>query len=75
MANNSTQASVESQSWIAKWELKSKNAVKDFPSSGITSEKHHATIQDVYRSYGFCPIDTPVLEHLEILLGEGSDET
>ncbi|MDZ4659873.1 MAG: histidine--tRNA ligase [Bythopirellula sp.] len=29
----------------------------------------------VYRSYGFAPIDTPALEHLEILTGKGSDET
>ncbi|NLF07374.1 MAG: histidine--tRNA ligase [Pirellulaceae bacterium] len=29
----------------------------------------------VYRSYGFCPIDTPALEYLEILSGKGSDET
>lgn len=31
--------------------------------------------RDVYRSYGFRPIDTPVLEYLEILTGKGSDET
>lgn len=29
----------------------------------------------VYRSYGFSPIDTPALEHAEILTGKGSDET
>lgn len=29
----------------------------------------------VYRSYGFSPIDTPALEHLDILTGKGSDET
>ncbi len=29
----------------------------------------------VYRRYGFCAIDTPVLEYLEILTGKGSDET
>jgi len=28
------------------------------------------TATDVYRSYGFCPIDTPALEYLEILLGK-----
>ncbi|MEM6470977.1 MAG: histidine--tRNA ligase, partial [Planctomycetota bacterium] len=27
------------------------------------------------RSHGFAPIDTPTLEHLEILTGKGSDET
>ncbi|MDR2642988.1 MAG: histidine--tRNA ligase [Planctomycetaceae bacterium] len=29
----------------------------------------------VFRSYGFCPIDTPALEYLEILQGKGSEET
>ncbi len=29
----------------------------------------------VFRSFGFCPIDTPALEYLEILAGKGSEET
>lgn len=29
----------------------------------------------VYRRYGFSPIDTPALEHLEVLTGKGSEET
>ncbi|MCA9249441.1 MAG: ATP phosphoribosyltransferase regulatory subunit, partial [Planctomycetales bacterium] len=33
------------------------------------------TARHVYRRYGFSPIDTPVLEYLEILTGKGSDET
>lgn len=33
------------------------------------------TAREVFRSYGFSPIDTPVLEYLEILTGKGSDET
>ena len=33
------------------------------------------TAKRVYRSYGFSPIDTPALEHLEILTGKGGDET
>jgi histidyl-tRNA synthetase len=33
------------------------------------------TATEVYRSYGFCPIDTPALEYLEILQGKGGDET
>ncbi len=33
------------------------------------------TARRVYRSYGFVPIDTPVLEYLEILTGKGSEET
>ena len=49
---------------------------RDFlPEAMIPREKIIARIVDVYRSYGFCPIDTPVLEYLEILMGKGSDET
>lgn len=33
------------------------------------------TARQVYRLYGFSPIDTPALEHLEILTGKGSEET
>ena len=33
------------------------------------------TATKVFRSYGFCPIDTPALEYLEILQGKGSEET
>ena len=33
------------------------------------------TAREVFRSYGFAPIDTPTLEYLEILTGKGSDET
>src|SRR6266478_188983 len=31
--------------------------------------------RQVYRSYGFAPIDTPALEYTEILLGKGGEET
>lgn len=31
--------------------------------------------RQVYRRYGFSPIDTPALEYLEILAGKGSEET
>ncbi|HBE68959.1 MAG TPA: histidine--tRNA ligase [Planctomycetaceae bacterium] len=41
----------------------------------IPREKIIDTAKRVYRSYGFTPIDTPVLEHLEILTGKGSEET
>ena len=33
------------------------------------------TARQVYRSYGFSPIDTPALEYTEILLGKGGEET
>ena len=46
-----------------------------FPKPLMPREKLMETARRVYRSYGFCPIDTPALELLEILLGKGSEET
>ncbi len=49
---------------------------RDFlPEAMIPRERLIETSQKVYRSYGFSPIDTPVLELFEILAGKGSDET
>src|SRR6266550_8736564 len=31
--------------------------------------------RQVYRSYGFAPIDTPALEYTEILMGKGGEES
>lgn len=45
------------------------------PEAMIPRERLIATAQQVYRSYGFSPIDTPALEYLEILTGKGSEET
>ena len=45
------------------------------PSVMIPREQMMQTAREVFRSFGFAPIDTPVLEHLEILTGKGSDET
>ncbi len=45
------------------------------PATMIPREWIIETARRVYRSYGFSPIDTPALEHLEILTGKGSDET
>jgi len=45
------------------------------PATMIPRESIVETARGVYRSYGFSPIDTPSLEHLEILIGKGSDET
>lgn len=45
------------------------------PEAMMPREKLMETARRVYRSYGFCPIDTPALELLEILLGKGSEET
>jgi histidyl-tRNA synthetase len=49
---------------------------RDFlPETMIPRERLIDTARQVYRSYGFSPIDTPALEYLEILTGKGSDET
>ena len=45
------------------------------PAAMIPREWIIEVARKVYRSYGFAPIDTPTLEHLEILTGKGSDET
>ncbi len=45
------------------------------PEAMLPREELMATARRVYRSYGFAPIDTPALEYLEILTGNGSDET
>ena len=45
------------------------------PESMMPREKLIETAKTVYRSYGFAPIDTPALEYLEVLAGQGSDET
>ena len=49
---------------------------RDYPPAAmIPREKLIETAREVYRSYGFSPIDTPALEHLDILTGKGSEET
>ena len=49
---------------------------RDYPPAAmIPREWIIETARQVYRSYGFSPIDTPALEHLEILTGKGSEET
>ncbi len=49
---------------------------RDFaPAAMIPREWIVDTARRVYRSYGFSPMDTPALEHLEILTGKGSAET
>ena len=45
------------------------------PATMIPREWMIETARRVYRSYGFSPIDTPSLEHLDILVGNGSEET
>ena len=45
------------------------------PKLMIPRERVLQTARDVYRSYGFAPIDTPALEYAEVLLGKGGDES
>jgi histidyl-tRNA synthetase len=45
------------------------------PEAAIPREWLIDTARRVYRSYGFVPIDTPALEHLEILTGKGGEES
>lgn len=45
------------------------------PEAMIPREHLIDTARRVYRSYGFTPIDTPVLEYLEILQGKGGEES
>lgn len=45
------------------------------PALMIPRERFMETARQVYRSYGYVPIDTPALEYTEILLGKGGEET
>ena len=45
------------------------------PQAMLARESLIETARQVYRSYGFSPIDTPALEYSEILLGKGGDES
>ena len=45
------------------------------PEAMMPRERLIETARQVYRSYGFAPIDTPTLEYLDILTGKGSEET
>ncbi len=49
---------------------------RDFlPEAEITRSSLIEKITEVYRSYGFVPIDTPVLEYADILLRKSNGET
>ncbi|MDY0372111.1 MAG: histidine--tRNA ligase [Sphaerochaetaceae bacterium] len=45
------------------------------PSQEIIKKQVIATLEKVFSSHGFVPIDTPVLEYTEVLLGKGGGET
>lgn len=46
-----------------------------FPEDMIPRREVVESIRGVYERFGFVPIDTPMLEHLEILLGPAGEET
>ncbi|MDR0550454.1 MAG: histidine--tRNA ligase [Spirochaetaceae bacterium] len=49
---------------------------RDFlPAEEIERRGLIARIENVYKSYGYVPIDTPALEYAEILFGKGGGET
>src|SRR5438034_3131026 len=49
---------------------------RDYPPAlMIPREQLLEKVRQVYRSYGFAPIDTPALEYAEILLGKGGEES
>ena len=43
------------------------------PSQEIVKKQVIATLEEVFSSFGFVPIDTPVLEYTEVLLGKGGE--
>jgi len=45
------------------------------PNVMLQKKKMIAKLEKTFESFGFAPIDTPVLEFTEILLGKGGDET
>ncbi|HVL12943.1 MAG TPA: HisS family protein, partial [Gemmata sp.] len=45
------------------------------PDVMLAREEVLRRARDVYRSYGFTPIDTPACEALDVLLGKGGDES
>ncbi|MDD7202000.1 MAG: histidine--tRNA ligase [Sphaerochaetaceae bacterium] len=45
------------------------------PENEIRKKAIIAKLEEMFSSYGFVPIDTPVLEYTEVLLGKGGGET
>lgn len=64
---------------MSKQQLIKPRTLKGFrdylPDAMLARESLIDTARQVYRSYGFSPIDTPALEYSEILLGKGGDES
>lgn len=49
---------------------------RDFlPQEAAARKNIQSTLETIFESFGFQPIDTPVLEYTEVLLGKGGGET
>jgi histidyl-tRNA synthetase len=60
----------------ARIEPRTLKGFRDYlPEMMIVREQLIDTARQVFRSYGYTPIDTPALEYLEILSGKGGEET
>jgi len=64
---------------VSKSELITPRTLKGFrdylPDAMVAREWLIDTAREVYRSFGFAPIDTPALEYEEILVGKGGAES
>lgn len=62
-----------------KKKLVDSEALKGFqdllPAELIPRKKAIAAIEAIFEKYGFAPLETPALEHLEVLLGSGGENT
>lgn len=45
------------------------------PEDVIPRKTVIASIESIFQKYGFAPLETPALEHLDVLLGTGGEET
>ncbi|MCP4642310.1 MAG: histidine--tRNA ligase [bacterium] len=45
------------------------------PADLLPRKQVVATIEEVFQKYGFSPLETPAIEHLDTLLGTGGEET
>lgn len=45
------------------------------PQQELAKQNLISKVQEIFRSFGFTPIDTPALEYTEVLLGKGGGET
>ena len=49
--------------------------MESLPKEQLIFDRIRDTLSTVYRQYGFLPLDTPILEHSEILLAKAGGET